>query len=373
MKHFHLRLLPCLLLIVVLSLGQSVSALERPDNPDDAWIAGAMTVFLEQKLGWPKGSYRLMVRNGLVTVVIPGDAPERRAQLETAQPPVDGIAGINIMVGDVREPLSKIEQRVYSFMGLAQDTIPFPTGDIFWPLLADPKQPDFFVSARRYHTEQGYFTTAAVGYGETFGLYRRAGQRPEEGLQIGIMGGLFAQFDLGAPSADLVNADYTIGVPVTFRKGRESMRFRLYHQSSHLGDEFLLRVNPVRVNLSFEALEYLYSYDLDRVRLYGGGEYMVHRDPSDLKPFSLHTGAEYRGRNVLWHGGRWLAAIDMKNWQEHNWSPDIRVIVGPEFGPPQPGRRRMRVVLEGYRGYNPHGQFYTSRISYMGLGIYLGF
>ena len=371
MRHLYYLYLP--ILVASLIFPPSSSAAELPDNPRDAFLAGAMTTYLEQSLGWASGSYRLTVHDGLVTVTLPESDLQRRTALEGAMPPIEGIEGMNVVVGDAGTPLSPTEQRVYSFLGLAPGTIPFPTGDIFWPLLADPKQPEFFVSARRYKVEDEYFTTAAVGYGETFGLYRQAGERPQDGLQISIAGALLAQFDLGAPSFDLVNADYIIGVPITYRKGDQSMRLRLYHQSSHLGDEFLLRVNPERVNLSFEALEYIYSYDFNSLRLYGGGEYMVHRDPSDLKPFSFHGGIEYRGRNVLWNNGRWLAAADIKSWEQHDWRPDVSVAIGTEFGPAQPGRRRMRVMLEGYRGYNPHGQFYASRIYYAGVGIYLGF
>ncbi len=48
------------------------------------------------------------------------------------------------------------------------------------------------------------------------------------------------QFDLSAPSSDLINTDYVVGVPLSWRSGGWSTRVRLYHQSSHLGDEFLL-------------------------------------------------------------------------------------------------------------------------------------
>lgn len=350
-----------------------VHAVELPENPRDAYLAGAMVTYLEQRLGWAPGSYQLTVHDGLVTITLPESDVQRHAALEATVPPIEGIEGIDVVLGDVGEPLSSTEQQVYSFLGLAPNTIPFPTGDIFWPLLADPKQPEFFVSTRRYRVEQEFFTTAAVGYGETFGLYRRAGARHGDGLQISLAGALFAQFDLGAPSDDLVNADYTLGFPITYRKGEQSMRLRFYHQSSHLGDEFLLRVNPERVNLSFEAIEYIYSYDFDRLRLYGGGEYMIHHEPGDLKPLSAHGGIEYRGQNELWNNGRWLAAMDIKSWEQHDWTPDFSVAIGSEFGPTQPGRRRVRVMLEGYRGHNPHGQFYDSRIYYAGLGVYLGF
>jgi hypothetical protein len=52
---------------------------------------------------------------------------------------------------------------------------------------------------------------------------------------------VFAQFDLDSTSDDLLNADYVVGLPLTFRRAGFSARGRFYHQSSHLGDELLLR------------------------------------------------------------------------------------------------------------------------------------
>jgi hypothetical protein len=51
----------------------------------------------------------------------------------------------------------------------------FPVGDVFRPLLADPKQPQFFVSLNRFTSEGASYTLASVGFGETFGFYRFSG------------------------------------------------------------------------------------------------------------------------------------------------------------------------------------------------------
>src|SRR4029079_6992783 len=97
---------------------------------------------------------------------------------------------------------------------------------------------------------------AAVGIADQFPFFRAAAGRSGNGIQLGISGAVFAQFDLRAASYDLINADYMIGLPLTFRAGPFSGRARVYHQSSHLGDEFVLRPNaPERENLSFESVE----------------------------------------------------------------------------------------------------------------------
>lgn len=245
----------------------------------------------------------------------------------------------------------------------------FPTRTLFEPLLADPREPRFFVSARHYDTDvaRGWFTE--VGYGEDFPIYQRGD------WQVGISGGLFGLFDLESESFDLINADYTVGMPLTWRRGASSARVRLYHQSSHLGDEFLLRGRADRVNLSFEALDVLLARDLGPWRVYGGGEALVHREPADLDRLMVHAGAEYLAepRDFLGRGlyGRPVAGVDVKSRQEHGWSADVSLKAGWQFEAGGSGRL-VRLLLEAFRGHSPHGQFYADRIDYLGLGVVFG-
>src|SRR5262245_645235 len=144
----------------------------------------------------------------------------------------------------------------------ATGTVFFPEDHIFCPLIADPKEPRSFLSFlrgtfRSLDDPSGKGTSiASVGIADSFGLVRWGGPDVGEGVQLDVVGSIFAQFDLGAPSNDLINADYIIGIPLTFRRSGFSLRGRLYHQSSHLGDEYLLRSEDiVRENLSFESAE----------------------------------------------------------------------------------------------------------------------
>ena len=98
----------------------------------------------------------------------------------------------------------------------------------------------------------------------------RQGAKWEAGIQAGV----FSFFDLDAPSSDLVNADYIVGLVVGYRHGRFSALGRLFHQSSHLGDEYLLSDDAEdRVNLSYQAVDLRLSYEFfgDVLRLYVGG------------------------------------------------------------------------------------------------------
>jgi hypothetical protein len=118
-----------------------------------------------------------------------------------------------------------------------------PSGRLFDPLIADPRWPHFSVVYQRYLDDEELEDVGAVSLGTTIGIYEN--DFPGAGRwQVGVQGAVFAIFDLNAPSSDLVNADYWFGIPLSYRYKNLSATFRGFHQSSHLGDEFLLRNGP---------------------------------------------------------------------------------------------------------------------------------
>jgi hypothetical protein len=341
------------------------------DRASDEFLTGYIVSILDRDLHWERDSYILKIVNGVATITLFKDDLMRREAADKQLRTIDGLQGITIVVkpADAGKP-----RKVSRFMGVTGEVEAFPTGDVFRPLIADPKQPHFFVSFNHFRSSGAQYTMASVGFGETFGIYRFLGSREGDGLQLSVEGALFAQFNLDTPSYDLINADYTIGFPATYRLGDNSLRFRIYHQSSHLGDEFLQSVNPPeRVNLSYEAIELIYSREWRVWRVYGGGEYLIHKEPSDLEPMSAHWGIEYCGSKPLVWNGRPIAGVDMKSFEEHNWSIDTSVKFGLEFGHPNPGQRRLRLMAEWYKGFDPRGQFYNNKVEYYGMGVSLGF
>ena len=259
----------------------------------------------------------------------------------------------------------------------ATGTVAFPQDQIFCPLLADPKEPRSFVSwlrgtFRSLDDPSGKGTTiGSVGVGDSFGLVRWNGPDGGEGVQLDLVGSIFAQFDLGAPSNDLINADYIIGLPLTFRRNGFSIRTKVYHQSSHLGDEFLLRSEDIeRKNLSFESFELLASQEMGALRVYGGGERVFHRDPAPIAAKLWHAGAEVRSPRAI---AQLVAGIDVKTSELHDWSPATSGRIGVQFtrlGLGEHPARLVTLMLEVYQGPSPYGQFFQDDISYVGVGLH---
>jgi hypothetical protein len=173
-----------------------------------------------------------------------------------------------------------------------------------------------------------------------------------------------------------LNTDYFVGVPLSYRTGALSWRAILYHQSSHLGDEYLLHANTRRVEFSYEALNMIGSYELHEWRGYLGGEVILRKEPHDLKTLTAQAGIEYYGSSPLWGRGIPVGGLDLKSAEEHDWAVNASISAGLEFrGDPPGDHRYMRIMLDGFKGFNPHGQFYTEnmRINYYGAGVYWGF
>ncbi|WP_032739943.1 DUF1207 domain-containing protein, partial [Chlamydia psittaci] len=77
-----------------------------------------------------------------------------------------------------------------------------------------------------------------------------------------------------------VNSDFFVAGLLGFAVDKWSFRLRLWHLSSHLGDEFLL-THPdfPRFNLSDEGIDVFASLHYNpQIRLYGGVGYIISRD-----------------------------------------------------------------------------------------------
>ena len=259
-----------------------------------------------------------------------------------------------------------------------QAVVRFPVGDVFLPPLAFPKEPRSHATWQYFETAFGNFNIGSVAFGDTFGLAKWPGRKQGNGWQLSISGGVFALFNLDSASQDLLNADYVVGFPLSASKKPWSGRLRLYHQSSHLGDEFLLNPQPVppvrRINLSYEALEFLGSFEGKKgFRLYGGGTKIFSSD-TPLRRSIFQFGAEYRSRPFFPHRSSFLAGLDVQAWEEVSWSPDYSVKAGLAFPTGARPGRTGTLLLEYYKGQVPHGQFFFDiEVDYFGIGGSLGF
>ena len=111
-----------------------------------------------------------------------------------------------------------------------KEIILFPQSQLFYPPMANPKEPRTHVTYLRLNLPGSSFNIGSVGFGDSFGLVSTPGWGKADTWQLNISGAVLAQFNLDAPSMDLINADYIIGFPLSYRNGPWSARTRLFHQ-----------------------------------------------------------------------------------------------------------------------------------------------
>ncbi len=245
--------------------------------------------------------------------------------------------------------------------------------EMFEPLMADPRWPHFSASHLWYLDDNEIERVGSANFGESFALVRSP-DRDWGQWEVGLQAGVFSVFDLESDSNDLVNSDFLVGLTAAHHYGDFTWLLRVYHQSSHLGDEFLLRNRVDRINLSFEVVDLLVSFDpWQWLRLYAGGGIIVHSETS-LDRGLAQFGVEFESSRAFVYGYiRPVAGSDLQMRQESNWKVDASIRAGVQLEHPFLRRTRLRVLVEYYSGRSPNGQFYERRIKTLGLGLHLNF
>lgn len=247
-----------------------------------------------------------------------------------------------------------------------------PPGLLFKPLLADPRWPHFWMGYRQHLNEDDLEGVIAGGMGENIPLYRWTTSTAHQ-FEVGTLGLVTPTFDRSNKD-DLITEDYLIGFFLGWRHGALSGLTRAYHTSSHLGDELALKGTVERVNLSYETLDALLSWDFDpEFRLYGGAGYLVRRDPKSLDPWSVQLGLEYRSGWRAWQTLRPVAAIDLQSRQQSDWHPALSLRGGAQVDSLTVLGRSAQFLFEYYTGPSREGQFYTRDVEYLGFGVHFSF
>lgn len=368
------RLIPAAVLLVAAPFANATVA-------DDAYIAGYAAAALKHdlKLDMPA----LVVKDGVITLPAADLSNAERAEATKLLSEIPGVSAVK-----VAETTSEESREAAANAGKETVTTPdtlvlptglLPTGHLFKALLADPRWAHFSATYRNYQSDNfDGRDIASVSFGETIPFYRANFGHSTAQWEAGIQAGVFSDFNLNASSSDLVNTDFIASLYSSVRAGQFSAFGRIYHQSSHLGDEFLLRKVDTkfeRVNLSYEGADLKLSYELPYgVRIYGGGGGLFHREPSELKRWSAQYGVEFRSPWRLdFASMRPIIAVDLKNYDENNWSTDVSARAGVEFDNSKVLGRKLQVMVEYFNGYTPSGQFYKDKVEYVGLGAHYHF
>ncbi len=251
-----------------------------------------------------------------------------------------------------------------------------PTGHLFEPIILDPLEaqtygsflPGYWTEGQKY---KGSFVPFAFGFAKPF--YRRTTQ-PGHSEEWVLDLASFTQFEAFRDDATnkaarrIVNTDYKVSIIYNIRRNENNYRIRVYHLSSHLGDDYIFRnkiTAPSPNAVNYELLDVTYSRTVNNWRLYGGAG-VVLRKSEERKPLSAQIGTFYKRPSTK--ATRLVGGVDVKFWQQTDFRPGIHGGIGFELGRTQ---NNLTFMLEGYSGFRPYSQFEQQQTSWMGIGLYL--
>jgi hypothetical protein len=277
----------------------------------------------------------------------------------------------------------------------------FPRNHLYEPIILDPLEAQVYGSAlphfsttgerivgrdlntganifdkRDVELSQGTFVPFAFGFHKPFYRVTTApGQAHEWGLDVAS----YTQFQVfsdtsalaknpGKLTYKIINTDYRLAFWYNLRRGRNSYRVRIYHLSSHLGDDYMVRYQlnyytPNAVN--YELLDFSASRDLPiGLRVYGNVGVAL-RGQQERDRFNVQFGAYYRQPGLKKQ--RLVGGFDAKFWQQTNFRPGIHAGIGYELGR---SAQNLTALLDLYYGYRPYGQYEYQTISWAGIGLY---
>ena len=166
----------------------------------------------------------------------------------------------------------------------------FPRANEIFPLLiADPRHIQLSGSYYRLDGKN----TSDIALGHSWGLTRwRTGAMRDWLWEFDIEGMAYANFQIGGGVNKFETVDYIGALPVTVRRGDVSFKGSLFHESSHLGDDYIRDTKNTGFRSSNEGVRFQAALDATRfARVYGGTTLLIHEIPV-AGPWALQSGFE---------------------------------------------------------------------------------
>ncbi len=250
----------------------------------------------------------------------------------------------------------------------------FPKTTFFRPLLFDPIEAQsygYFTRKRTEgHSDRGLYAPFAVGLNKP--IYQWS-----ETQQLNMDVSVFTQFDMFGDNGKfhryMRNADYKISLSYAWQQNNWQFRFRGFHISSHLGDDYLLqnglgvyKNNPV----NYEQLDLIAAYKKNHWRYYGGIGYGIRpsfREGDERRRLAFQLGAMYE-KSLKNKNQSFILGIDNRILAQNNFYPGTKIGTGFGFHLPN-YEKTFYLLLEVYNGHTPYGKFEAQRCKWIGLGF----
>ena len=215
-------------------------------------------------------------------------------------------------------------------------------------------------------------TAFTFGFQKSFFTWPKS---DEKSFDLGLEGGALTQFEWTSRGGDfqrnILSTDFWIGFPFVMYFKPWTIRIRLYHLSSHMGDDYMIRnkvTSYINNNNNYEQLDVTASYLLKDFRFYFGAGVVV-RAAQPRKPMVLTGGMDYLLSLNKKGSIKFYAGFYADSKQDHGFTPALNIGTGIQFG--KPDRRPFKILITYFMGPLPYSVFEGEIVQWLGAGIYI--
>lgn len=194
-------------------------------------------------------------------------------------------------------------------------------------------------------------------------------------FEIGLEAGAFTQFEWTTRTGDfqrnILSTDFKIGMPMVLVVRQWSLRFRVYHLSAHMGDDYMIRnkiKSYVNNNNNYEQFDITAAYQLDHIRFYGGIGVVV-RAAQYRAPMVFTAGTEYLLPLNEKQSTQFFAGFHVDSQQDFEYRPGVNVGAGVQLG--KPGRRPVKILATYFNGPLPYSVYTGNHVQWLGAAFYM--
>jgi hypothetical protein len=239
-------------------------------------------------------------------------------------------------------------------------------------VLAGPRDPitsAAILGVFRNPDSYGAGAEAEVSLGTSFPVYLLSGTARNHPVVLGVEAVAFARFGLQVLERELLATDWIFTVPVIWHHHQGWTRFRYYHTSSHMGDEYARRFDDPGIDLSRDAAEiFLFRRPTPVLGVWAGTRFAFNVHPGDDKRWVFRAGGQLQDQTAQEKTFLPFLAWDMEWDQEAAFRPRVEFRMG-SWLPVMEGRRLIRMSFLLLNGPSPLGQFRFRSTTQVGISL----
>jgi hypothetical protein len=167
----------------------------------------------------------------------------------------------------------------------------------------------------------------------------------------------------------LMNTDFKVSGFLSATKGKHKFRLQLFHISSHLGDDYILRNEDYDLNdksVNYEQLDFTYLYSFSNAAIYAGIGSVI--SPNTFrKRFMVEVG--YQASYLVAPKLDFTFGSDIKLYDENDFIPDIHAAIGISLK--QREQQQVNFLIDGYYGRMPYSTLDFGQVYWVGVSASL--